>query len=135
MSRVKLGRLLKFGPDDATLLLGTRYSVPMEHCSALSQGVASASNNVGQLGLRDLRHSGAIRHCWKHLQHNGTAWNNVSWGHCPLSQGAKLHRLDHLYSIIKRNFCLVSFSAFYFYYLIKDLFFGVDSKSTLCFWR
>ena len=28
------------------------------------------------------------------LQHPGTAWNNASWGRCPLSQGAKLHRLD-----------------------------------------
>ena len=28
------------------LLLGTRNSIPMEHCSTLSQGVASASNNV-----------------------------------------------------------------------------------------
>ena len=36
----------KVGPDDATLLLGTRDSVPMVHCSTLSQGVASASNNV-----------------------------------------------------------------------------------------
>ena len=26
----------KAGPDDATLLLGTRDSVPMEHCSTLS---------------------------------------------------------------------------------------------------
>ena len=39
--------LLKVGPDDATLLLGTRDSVPMEHCSTLFQGVASASNSVG----------------------------------------------------------------------------------------
>ena len=37
---------LKVGPDDVTLLLGTRDSVPMEHCSTLYQGVASASNNV-----------------------------------------------------------------------------------------
>ena len=39
---------LNVGPDDATLLFGTRDSVPMEHCStlSLSQGVASASNNV-----------------------------------------------------------------------------------------
>ena len=44
--------------------------------------------------FRDLGHLGAIRHCWKHLQQPGTAWNNVPWGHCPLSQGAKLHRLD-----------------------------------------
>ena len=36
----------------------------------------------------------ATRHCWKHLQHPGTARNNDPWGHCPLSQGAKLHRLD-----------------------------------------
>ena len=36
----------------------------------------------------------AIRHCWKHLQDPGTAWNNAPWGHCPLPQGAKLHRLD-----------------------------------------
>ena len=34
--------LWKVGPDDATLLLGTRDSVPMVHCSTLSQGVASA---------------------------------------------------------------------------------------------
>ena len=57
---------LKVGPDYATLLLGTRDSVPMEHCSTLSQGVASASNNVGYLGLQDLGHLGAIQHCWKH---------------------------------------------------------------------
>ena len=38
---------VKVGPDDATFLLGTRDSVPIEHCSTLSQGVASASNNVG----------------------------------------------------------------------------------------
>ena len=37
---------LKVGPDDATFLLGTRDSVPMELCSTLSQGVASAANNV-----------------------------------------------------------------------------------------
>ena len=37
---------LKVGPDDVTFLLGTRDSVPMEHCSTLSQGVVSASNNV-----------------------------------------------------------------------------------------
>ena len=37
---------LKVGPDDATFLFGTRDSVPMEHCSTLSQGVASTSNNV-----------------------------------------------------------------------------------------
>ena len=36
----------------------------------------------------------AIRHCWKHMQHPGTAWNNAPWGHCPLSQGEKFHRLD-----------------------------------------
>ena len=39
--------LIKVGLDDATLLLGTRGSVPLEHCSTLPQGVASAFNNVG----------------------------------------------------------------------------------------
>ena len=38
--------ILKVGPNDATLLFGTRDSVPMEHCSTLSQDVVSASNNV-----------------------------------------------------------------------------------------
>ena len=40
--------------------------------------------------------SPSYRHCWKHLQHPGTAtaWNSVPWGHCPLSQRSKLHRLD-----------------------------------------
>ena len=38
---------VKVGPDDATFLFGTRDIVSMEHCSTLSQGVASASNNVG----------------------------------------------------------------------------------------
>ena len=45
-------------------------------------------------GTARLGHLGAIRHCWKHLQQPGTAWNNAPCGHCPLSQGAKLHRLD-----------------------------------------
>ena len=88
---------VQVGPDYATFLLGTRDSVPMKHCSTLSQGVASASNNVWKLGLRDLGHLGAIRHCWKHFQQPGTAWNNVPLGHCPLSQGEKLHRLDRPY--------------------------------------
>ena len=52
-------------------LIGTWDSVPMDHCSTQSQGVASASNNVGFLGLREFGHLGAIRHCWKHLQHPG----------------------------------------------------------------
>ena len=39
--------LVKVGPDDATLYFGIKDSVPMEHCCTLSQGVASASNNVG----------------------------------------------------------------------------------------
>ena len=43
--------MLKVGPDDATLLIGTRDSVPMDHCSTLSQGVASASNNVGSTAI------------------------------------------------------------------------------------
>ena len=38
--------------------------------------------------------SNNIRHCWKHLQYPGTAWNNAPRGHCPLSQREKLHRLD-----------------------------------------
>ena len=37
-------------------------------------------------GLRYLGHLGAIRHCWKHLQHPGTAWNNAPWGHCPTNE-------------------------------------------------
>ena len=37
---------LNVGPDDATFLLGIRDSVP----STLSQGVASASNTLGQHG-------------------------------------------------------------------------------------
>ena len=39
----------------------------------------------------------AIRHCWKDLQLPGTAWKKAPWGHYPLSQGAKLHRLDRPY--------------------------------------
>ena len=37
---------LKVSVDDATFLLGTRDSVPMEHCSKLSQGNVSAPTNA-----------------------------------------------------------------------------------------
>ena len=68
-------------PYDATFLLGTRDSVPIEHRSTLSQGVASASSNVcHSLAVP------AIRQCWKHLQHPWTAWNSAPWGHCPKEQ-------------------------------------------------
>ena len=87
---------VKVCPEDATLLFGTRDSVPMEHCSTLSQGIYCkcfqqcriVPNCVLTLTVP------AIRHCWQHLQHTGTALNNAPWGHCPLSQRAKLHRLD-----------------------------------------
>ena len=42
--KLEVSTPLKVGPDDATLLLGTRDSVPMDQCSTLSQGVASVSN-------------------------------------------------------------------------------------------
>ena len=70
---------VKAGSDDATLLIGTRDRVTMEHCFTLSQVVASASNSVGYLPSVPTLAVLAIQHCWKHVQHPGTAWNNAQW--------------------------------------------------------
>ena len=47
----KLEYVLKVGPDDATLFIGTRESVPMEHCSRVLQVLPSVSDSseVSQL--------------------------------------------------------------------------------------
>ena len=95
---------LKVGPDDATLPLGTRDSVLMEHCFTLSQGVASASSNVEYLGLRDLGHSGAIKHSWKHLLHPETAWTMLHGDTVPCPKEKSCIVCTHLKVTISRGY-------------------------------
>ena len=65
------------------------------HCLRVLQVLLTISDSSSDIVGRSLRHlERSLRHCWKHLQHPGTALNNAPWGHCPLSQGAKLHFLD-----------------------------------------
>ena len=57
------------------LLIGTSDSIPMEHCSTKSQGVASASNNVGLLLSVPTLAVPAIRHGWNLAL--ATPWDSV----------------------------------------------------------
>ena len=84
-----LGRV-KVGQDDATLLLVTRDSVTVSpwsivpRCLRVLLVLQTMSDSwipsVPSLAVP------AIRHCWKHLQNPGTAWNDAPWGHCPKEQ-------------------------------------------------
>ena len=79
----KILDILKVCPDDATLLLGQGTVPPW---SIVPRAVPGCCNSFQQCRVALLGHLGAIRHCWKLLQHPGAAWNNAPWGHCPLSK-------------------------------------------------
>ena len=72
------GGCVKVGPDDATLLLGTLspWSI-VPRCPRALQVIPTMSYSWDC----DTGYLEAIRHCWKHLQRPGTAWNNALWGH------------------------------------------------------
>ena len=77
-------------PDGASLLLGTRDSVPMDvvpRCPRVLKVLPTMSECPNS----------RIPSYPTLLEALATPWDSVEqrpWGHCPLSQGAKLHRLD-----------------------------------------
>ena len=68
---------VKVSPHDATLLHETRDSVSMEHCSTLFQGVASVSNNLRYLRLRELG---------EHRQLPSRCRRGMVWEQCSMKQ-------------------------------------------------
>ena len=85
----------KVGPDDATLLFGTRDSVPwsiVPRCPRVLHVLPTMSDSCQVFHLSQSQLSDIVGSTCNTLA--GTAWNKVPWGHCPLCQGAKLHRMD-----------------------------------------